>query len=137
MTSRVTPLHSVAPRHIAHGSQLVTSSCAGRPGERSVNDPTRCCANISATISACRTQFEASTTRLTPAATTFPEPISNTAAPKGPPAPRATFSPANRMTSAILSWSSRKARPATAASPTHAGTSMMRRARSAVTVGGR
>src|SRR5262245_6640604 len=124
ITTRPTPLESVTPRHIAHGSQLVISSCAGRAGGPRVNERTRCWASMIATTSAWRTQFCSRVTLLTPAATRRPEAVSKTAAPNGPPVRRSTFSRARSTTRVIFSSSVRYAGMDLVAASTQDGTSI-------------
>jgi len=91
-TSRRTPDHGTAPMHIAQGSVLLTSSSGGSPDAPRSCVSIICCAMDSATISACAEEQQVGTTRFTPGATSIPRAESNTAAAKGPPVPRKTFS---------------------------------------------
>ncbi len=90
---------------MAQGSQELTSSRAGAPGPPSVNEPTRCWANMIATTSAWSAALPSRSTQFTPTPTSAPETDSNTAAPNGPPVRRSTFSRESAMASPTRSAS--------------------------------
>ena len=110
-TSRRTPDQGIAPKHIAHGSLLVTSSWTGDAGSPRSKWPRTRCAKDSASISACASDRPLATTTFTPTATRRPVSRSKTAAPNGPPLPRRPFSPASAMASSMRISGERRRRP--------------------------
>ena len=92
---------------MAHGSQEVNISWMGSDGACNVNEPTRCCAIMNATISPCSVQLFSRTTLFIPTATRRPV-VSKIAAPNGPPLPCSTFARATviatRMRSASVAY---------------------------------
>ena len=104
-TTLRTPLHKIAPKHIAHGAHEVKSSNGGAERSLSVCEFMDCSASISAKTSACIAEFRRSSTTLTPTETREWSVALKTAAPNGPPVPRRTFSRDNAIASRILSTS--------------------------------
>ena len=82
-TTRLTPAQGSAPMHMAHGSHDVTSSIG--PARPRSWVPRRVPARAMATISAWATGARVASTRLTPAATSWPSSTVNRAAANGPP----------------------------------------------------
>mmetsp|Transcript_17334 Transcript_17334/g.44135 ORF Transcript_17334/g.44135 Transcript_17334/m.44135 type:complete len:209 (+) Transcript_17334:32-658(+) len=102
MASDDTPDHSVAPKHMAHGSQF-TTNCRRAPPAPKFQLPIRRCARDRHTTSACAEEQLRGTTRLTPTDSSSPVSRSNTAAANGPPVPSLKLRSASCSTSRMRS----------------------------------
>src|SRR6056297_321073 len=102
-TTRWTPDHGIAPRHIAQGSHEVASSIGAPCASARFQVDSAAWARLSATISACALEQASGSTRLTPMAIRRPSATELTTAPNGPPVPAATLRRERSMASRIRS----------------------------------